>query len=158
LPVTLTSIAGGLVGIPAIVAFGDNVQLITVLGETIDLTGLNDMTFIVPRDGTITNLDVFFSVTAGITLVGSTVNVHATLYSADPASNTLAEVAGSTVTLAPGLTGIIPIGTAAYGTSGPIAIAVTEGTRLALVLSITVTGVEIATSIIGTVSAGLAIS
>jgi BclB C-terminal domain-containing protein len=146
-----------LVGLPSIVGFSDNFQLPTVLGATIDLTGLTDLTFMVPRDGTITSLSAFFSVTVGLSVLGSDINVTAQLYSANPASNTLSLLPGSQVTLTPPLSGLISIGDVTMATQA-LNIPVTAGTRLALIISIDVTGVAIATTLIGTVSAGLAIA
>lgn len=156
-PVTLTSLVGGLVGLPAIIAFGDNLPLLTALGTEIDLTGLTDLSFMVPRDGTITEISVFFSLTAGIDLVGTTATVHAQLYGANPASNTLTEIAGTDVALAPGFTGLIAIGGTATVTQA-VNVPVVAGTRLALVLFIEVEGIAIATALIGTASAGITIS
>lgn len=153
----LTSVAGGLVGLPAIVGYGESLPLATVLGITIDLTGLGDLTFMVPRDGVITALSAFYSVTTGLAIVGSTVNITAQLYSASPADNVLTAVPGSEVILTPGLSGIINIGDTASATAA-LNISVTAGTRLALVFSIDVSGIGIATTIIGTISAGVAIS
>ena len=144
-------------GLPAVIAFGSNLPLATVLGLTIDLTGLTDLTFMVPRNGTITAMSVFFSLTAGLSLVGSSINVHAQLYSAQPADNILTAVAGSQVTLVPSFTGTVIVGDSATITQ-PVNIPVTAGTRLALVMFIDVSGLALVTSAIGTVSAGISIS
>ncbi len=150
----MTSLVDGLVGLPAIVAFGSSIQLPNVLTTTIDLLGLENHAFIIPRDGTITNLSAFFSVTLGATLVGSDVNIQASLYASSPASNILTEL--DTFTLTPSLSGLISIGdTALINTSTNIP--VVAGTRLALIMSITVTGVAIATALLGSVSAGITI-
>lgn len=153
-PVELTSVADGLVGLPAVVSFGSSMQLPDVLGSTIDLTGLADHTFIVPQDATIENLSVFFSSTAILSVLGSDVNISAQLYSANPAGNVLAPLAGTQVDLLPSFNGIISIGDTA-SVNQALNIPVTAGTRLALIVSMTVTGVGIATTVIGTVSAGL---
>ncbi len=129
-------------------------QLPDVLGSTIDLTGLADHTFIVPQDATIENLSVFFSSTAILSVLGSDVNISAQLYSANPAGNVLAPLAGTQVDLLPSFNGIISIGDTA-SVNQALNIPVTAGTRLALIVSMTVTGVGIATTVIGTVSAGL---
>ncbi len=70
LPVALTTIAGGLAGLPAFVGFGSNVQGLTVLGSTINITNaagtLSNFAFQVPRDGIITSFSAFFSTTAAL--------------------------------------------------------------------------------------------
>jgi|AGTN01.1.fsa_nt_gi BclB C-terminal domain len=157
-PVVLTSVLGGLVGLPSFIAFGDAVAGVSILGTTIDLTSIANMAFSVPRDGTITDISAFFSVTLGTTLIGSNVNVTARLYQSVTPGNIFTEVAGTTVTLSPALTGIISVGAVTSGILSGLAIPVTAGTRLLMVYSITVTGVAIATSLTGSASAGVAIA
>jgi len=157
IPASMTSLAGGVVGLPSVISFGDNVQLPTALGATIDLTGLTDETFIVPRDGTITGLSVFFSSTAVSVITGSTVNIHASLYYVNPANNIMALLPGSSVTLVPSFSDSIAIGDTA-SINQALDIPILAGTRLALVLSITVSDEGIATTLTGTVSAGLSIT
>lgn len=156
-PVTLTSLVGGLVGLPAVVGFGENLPLLSVLETTIDLTGLTDLTFIAPRDGIITELSVFFSTAVALSVIGSDITITAQLFSANPASNILTQVPESVVNLSPVLSGTISIGDIAV-VNAPLNIPVTAGTRLALVLSISVSGVAIATELVGTVSGGLSIT
>lgn len=98
-----------------------------------------------------------FSVTEALIVAESTININAQLYGVEPASNTLQQLAGSLVTLTPGLSGVISIGDTASITQA-INVPVDAGTRLALVISIDVTGVAIATAITGTVSAGIVIT
>ena len=52
-PVVLTTIAGGLAGLPAFVGFGSSAQDITLLGSTIDITNAS---------GTLSNLISFFAI------------------------------------------------------------------------------------------------
>lgn len=111
----------------------------------------------VPRDGTISSISAFFSSTIAAALVGTALEIKAELYSALPADNVLSLIPGSTAVLTPALTGIISIGDSATITQ-PLNIPVTAGTRLALVMSITSTGVELISLVTGTVNAGLGIS
>ena len=67
LPVSMTTIAGGLAGIPAYIGFGSSVQGLTILGSTINITNaggtLSNFAFQVPRNGIITSFSAFFSTT-----------------------------------------------------------------------------------------------
>jgi BclB C-terminal domain-containing protein len=139
--------------------FGINASGITAIGGTIDLTGLTNLAFSVPRDGTITSLAAYLSVSGALTLVGSTVTVTAQLYASATPDDTFVEVAGAEVTLAPSLTGIVAIGTVLSGETTGLSIPVTAGTRLLLVFSADVTaGIDLATAVAGYASAGLGIS
>jgi BclB C-terminal domain-containing protein len=85
-PITMTTIAGGLVGTTGLVGFGNSVSNVTLLGGTIDLSDttiagpLINYAFSVPRAGTIESLAAFFSTTIDLTLIGTTVTVTAQLY------------------------------------------------------------------------------
>jgi len=156
-PITMTSVTGGLVGIPAFVGFGSSGVGITVLGPTIDLTNVTNFAFSVPRDGTITSIAAFFSTTAELSLVGSTVTITAQLYSSTAPDNTFSPVAGTVVTLAPALTGVLAVGTISTGALTGLTIPVTAETRLLMVFSITATGTSLINSVLGYASAGVTI-
>jgi BclB C-terminal domain-containing protein len=112
-----------------------------------------------PRDGTITALAAYYSLSAALSLIGSTVTVTAQLYSSTTPNNIFTAVPGATVTLAPSLTGLVTIGTVLSGLTTGLAIPVTAGTRLLLVFTPAVTaGLDIATAIAGSASAGLSIN
>ena len=109
-----TSVALGLVGLPAIVAFGTSTVLLDVLGATIDLTGeaglLANMAFSVPRDGTITDIAAYFSVVIGLTLIGTDMTVHAQLYQSTTPNNVFSPISGTEIDLAPTIGGVIAVG------------------------------------------------
>src|SRR5450756_1555097 len=90
-----------------------------VLGPTIDLTGgagINtNLAFSVPRSGTITSIAAYFSTTAPLALAGSTITITAQLYSSTTPNNIFSPIAGTTVTLAPALTGVVPVGAVSNG-------------------------------------------
>ncbi|WP_042433032.1 exosporium glycoprotein BclB-related protein [Faecalispora jeddahensis] len=154
----MTTVLGGLAGTTTAVGFGNSATGLSVVGGTIDTTGVTNMAFSAPRDGTVTAIAAQFSLSVAATLVGSTVTLTAQLYSAPAASNTFAPVAGALVTLAPPLTGVVAIGTNSSGLATGLAIPVVAGTRLMLVFSAAVTaGIDIATAITGFASAGLTI-
>jgi BclB C-terminal domain-containing protein len=112
-----------------------------------------------PEDGTITSMAAYFSTTAALTLVGSTVTITAQLYSSTTPDNVFTPIPGAVVTLAPPLTGIVAIGTISSGSTTGLSIPVTTETRLLLVFSASVTaGIDVATTVAGYASAGLAIS
>ena len=162
LPVALTTIAGGLAGLPAFVGFGSNVQGLTVLGSTINITNaagtLSNFAFQVPRDGIITSFSAFFSTTAALSLVGSTVTVNAQIYQSSTPNNVFSPIPGTLISLAPSLSGIISIGTLLNGALTGLNIPVTAQTRLMLVFSATASGLALVNTVAGYASAGLGIN
>ena len=158
-PVSLTTIAGGLAGIPWFIGFGNSAPSLSVLGITIDLTGaaatLLNMAFSVPRDGTITSIAAFFSTTVALALVGTTIDISAQLYSSTTPDNTFSAI-GSPVTL-PALTGILAIGTTRNAIATGLSIPVTPETRLLMVFSTTATGLSLINTVDGYASAGITI-
>ncbi|PPK99413.1 exosporium glycoprotein BclB-related protein [Parapedobacter indicus] len=161
-PVTMTTVLGGLTGTSAALGFGNSASGIQNFGGGIDLTGASgtnlNMAFSVPRDGTITSLYAFFSTTTALSLVGSTVTVTAQLYQSSTPDNMFHPVPGAVVTLAPTFTGIVSIGAIADGKTTGLSIPVTAGSRLLLVFSTNVTaGIDMAIALSGYASAGLAI-
>jgi BclB C-terminal domain-containing protein len=143
------------------IGFGSAGPEITIAGGVIVLpvNSLQNFAFSMPRDGTITSLSAYFSVAGALTLIGSTITVTAQLYSSATPSNTFTAVPGATVTLAPSLTGLVTLGAVLSGITTGLSIPVTAGTRLLLVFTPAVTaGLDIATAITGTASAGLSIN
>lgn len=165
LPVTLTTIAGGLVGTTALVGFGNSANGVSILGGNIDLSGASivagtpiNMAFSAPRDGTITAISAYFSVTTALSITGTTVTITAQLYRSTTPNNTFTAVPGAVVTLAPALTGLLAIGASSNALITGLNIPVTSQTRLLLVFSATATGLSLAQTIIGYASGGVAIS
>jgi len=141
----------------ALVGFGMSVPAAAV-GGLIDTTGLANVAFSMPRDGTITSIAGYFSVGAAVALVGSEVTISAQLYSSPAPDDSFAPVPGAVVTLAPPLTGLISIGDNVSGITTGLSIPVTAGTRLLMVFSAAVTGgIDIAAAVAGFASAGLSI-
>jgi BclB C-terminal domain-containing protein len=162
LPVTLTTIAGGLAGTGAMVGFGNSLSGIALSSGTIDITGGTGINinfgFTVPRNGTIKSVSAFFSTTAALSLIGTTVTVKAQLYQSNSInSNTFAPVPGAVVTLTPALTGILSLGTTSDGILNGLSIPVTAQSRFLLVFSTTAAGVSLITSVNGYASAGVSI-
>ncbi|MEK5435736.1 exosporium glycoprotein BclB-related protein [Paenibacillus sp. FSL R5-0923] len=163
LPVAMTTVLGGLLNTSSIVGFGSSATNISAAGGTIDLTGaagtLLNFAFSVPRTGTITSLAAYFSTTAALSLLGSTVTIIAQLYSSSTPNNTFTAVPGAVVTLSPPFTGVLSLGTISSGITTGLSIPVTTGERLLLVFTSTVSaGVDVATTIAGYASAGVTIA
>ena len=149
---------GGLLGTQALIGFGNNESGTTVAG-VLDTTGLINLAFSMPRDGIITSIAAYFSVGAAVALVASTVTISADLYSSTTPDDAFTPVAGTTVTLAPPLTGLVGVGVVTNGILTGLAIPVTAETRLLMVFTATVTaGLDIATIITGNASAGVTIA
>ena len=158
----LTSIAGGIAGTPAFIGFGTSAEGLTVLGATIDLTGgpgiaINEA-FSAPRDGTITSMAAYFSTTVALALVGTTITITAQLYESTTPDNTFSPVAGTAVSLAPALTGVLGSGTMSNGIVTGLNIPVTAESRYLMVFSIAATGVSLINTVAGYASAGLTIA
>ncbi|MGN7412731.1 exosporium glycoprotein BclB-related protein [Paenibacillus sp. SAF-068] len=162
-PAILTTIAGGLVGTTSLIGFGNSATGVSILGGTIDLTGtvvgpLINFAFSTPRDGVITSIAAYFSTTASLALVGSTVTITAQLFSSPTPDNAFTAVPGAIVTLAPPLTGIIALGSISNGITTGLAIPVTAETRLLLVFSATAAGLTLVNTVVGYASGGVNIT
>ncbi|MHC6180719.1 exosporium glycoprotein BclB-related protein [Clostridium sp. JNZ X4-2] len=164
LPTSLTTVLSGLLGTVSLVGFGNSVTGVNVAGGgTIDLTGaggtLLNFALSVPRTGTITSISAYFSTTASLTLIGSTISITAQLYQSTTPNNIFTPISGAAVTLSPALTNIISIGSISSGSVTSLSIPVTTGTRLLMVFSSDVTsGIDLATTIAGYASAGVNIN
>jgi len=156
-PVTLTTVLGGVLNTSSGIGFGNNFGGIIITAGAFSAINFTNMAFSVPRDGTITSIAAFFSTTAALALGLSTVTITAQLFQSTAPDNDFTEVPGALVTLSPSFSGTIAIGTVSSGITTSLSIPVTAETRLLLVFSPTVTGVDIATTILGYASAGLSI-
>nr|WP_304412584.1 exosporium glycoprotein BclB-related protein [Geomicrobium sp. JCM 19038] len=153
--------AGGLIGTTSLVGFGSSVAGVSIAGSTINLGGgpgiLLNYAFSVPRAGTITSISAYFSVTAALSLIGSSVTVNAQLFSSSTPNNTFTAIPGASVNLPP-LTGVISLGQTLNNIVSGLSIPVTPQTRLLLVLSATSSGISLANVVEGYASAGISIS
>ena len=158
--VIVSTVLGGLLNTPAYVGFGSSATGPDPVGGVIDLTGSSDtdidLAFSLPANETITSMSFYFSTTAALTLVGSTVTLTAQLYSSPTPNNIFTAVPGAVVTSAPPLTGIVAIGTVSNGITTGLSIPVTAQTRLLYVVSAQVTaGLDVATTVTGYTSGGI---
>lgn len=158
LPVNMTSIVGGLAGLPAFVGFGTGFSGVQILSSTINLVGeTSSLAFSVPRDGTITAISATASVAAALSIGLTDIEITAQLYQSTAPDNSFAAVPGAIVTLAPTLSGIISIGDFASGITTGLSIPVTAETRLLLVFSITADGLTVVNTLEAFLGGGVAI-
>ncbi|MFK0522667.1 exosporium glycoprotein BclB-related protein [Paenibacillus illinoisensis] len=163
LPVSLTTVLGGLLNTSSLVGFGNSASGVSVNGGIIDLTGaagtLLNFAFSASRAGTITSLAAYFSTTAGLSLVGSTITITAQLFRSTTPNNSFTAVPGAVVTLTPSLTGVLALGTISSGLTTGLSIPVAASDRLLMVFSASVTaGIDVATTLAGYASGGLSIT
>jgi BclB C-terminal domain-containing protein len=155
-PLAVTTIAGGLVGFPALVGFGSSIEVLTVLGISIDLSGLTNFAFSMPRDGVITSLSAFFSVTVGLSLIGTDFTLRAQLYRSTAPNNIFTPIPQAVVDMA--LPGLLNVGDTFNATVTGLDVGVTNQTRLLLVISAEAQGLSLLNTITGYVSAGVNIA
>lgn len=158
----LVNAANGSISAVSLIGFGSAVTGITLSGNLINLLNVPATeAFVVPRAGDVTSIAASFKVTTAIAapgLPGSTV-VNARIYRA-PAGSTVFSPTNVTVDLNPPLAGVINIGTVVHNTSDSFApLSVVAGDNLLMVFSITSTGtaLDLASTVIGTASAGITI-
>lgn len=108
-----------------------------------------------PRAGTLTAIQAFFSTTVSLSLEGD-VTVQASVYTSTTPDNTFIIVPGTTVDLTPTLSGVVSLGTVLSGGLSGLSIPLTAGTRVLVVFSITSSD-GLVTTVTGYASAGLAI-
>jgi len=162
LPLTMTTVLGGLANTSGLVAFGNSADGVLITAGTIDLTGAPvlplAMPFSMPSNGFITAISAYFSTTASLNLVGTTITITAQLYSSTTPDNIFTAIPGAFVTLAPSLTGVLAIGDISNGLTTGLSIPVTAQTRLLLVFTPAVTaGIDLAAVIAGYAGAGVQI-
>ena len=147
---------------PAFVGFGNSAQGLTLLGSSIDISNasgtLSNFAFQVPRAGIITSFSAFFSTTAALSLIGSTVTVNAQIYPSVTPNNVFTPIAGTLISLSPSLTGVISAGTLLNGALTGLNIPITAQTRLMLVFSASASGLSLINTVVGYASAGLSIN
>jgi BclB C-terminal domain-containing protein len=137
-----------------LIAFGNSTQALTVLGATIDASGLTNYSFSMPRDGVITSLSVYLSATAALALLAP-LTYTVQLYSSTTPDDIFAPVPGALVDIV--IPAAIGIGDTFNAITTGLNILATEQTRLLLVASATGGGLVAGGSVIGYLSAGLGI-
>ncbi|MBP1995590.1 exosporium glycoprotein BclB-related protein [Paenibacillus eucommiae] len=161
LPITMTTIGGGVVGTTGLIGFGSSATNIALAGGVIDLTGaggtLLNMAFSVPRDGTITSISGFFSATVALAIATTTITITAQLFT-ETTTNIFRPIPEASVTLAPPIPGPIASGASSRGTNYGLDISVSEGDRLLMVFSATAAGTTLVNTVVGYASAGVTIN
>ena len=157
-PATATTIIPGDSGTVAVLPLSGSTSEsnVSVVGGTIDLTGITTGQP-VARDGTITSITGFSSITVAQALVGTTVTQTISVWQSTTPDNIYTPIPGAAVTLAPPLTGILAIGTISSGITTGLSIPVTAGTNLIVVYSTTAAGVSLINVTTADVSAGVSI-
>ena len=160
--VSLNILAGGLAGTPAYIGFGSSAPGITVFGNPITLdasSGVANFAFTIPRAGTITNILADFTVIAATSLALTPTYAVAQLYLAPAGSTTFQPLAGTQLTLNPGIT-LLAVGQLLSGNLST-SVNVAQGDQLLMVFAAeNPTGgvLVLAGSINGYVSAGISIA
>ncbi|NTW33434.1 MAG: hypothetical protein HGB12_12570 [Bacteroidetes bacterium] len=156
----MTTIAGGLSGNLGLLGFG-NYATTSAVGGNIDLTGSTgtnlNYAFSMPFSGNITSISAYFSLTSAMALIGTTVDVQATLYKSSAPDNIFTEIPGATVSLSPSLTGILAIGTVMNGITTGLSIPVNPQDRILMVFSSTAAGLSLVNTTTGYASGGVGI-
>jgi len=146
-PATLTTLAGGLVGTANLLPISG--QLENANGSTLvgglpsDDNARWDATQVVPRAMTLTRMAGWFVTRNAASLIGTTLTVSAQLYLAPSASDTPTPVPGATCTAAPGLTGIVALGTTLSCNTTGLSIPVTAESTGYIVVSMTAAGISL---------------
>ena len=111
-----------------------------------------------PRAGTITSISAYFSTTAALSLIGSSITIRAQLYVSSTPNNLFVPIPGAVVNLTPSLTGTISIGDISSGITTGLSIPVTAQSRLLMVFSATSSGLSLINTVVGYASAGIEIA
>ncbi|THD02509.1 hypothetical protein B1810_14390 [Panacagrimonas perspica] len=158
-PVVMTTNASGQQGTVSSIGFGSNATGLVPTAGTIDLTGASgsqiNEAFSVPVAATITSISAYFSTTEALALIGSTITVTAQVWTSTAPNNLFTPVPGAVVTLAPGLTGLVSLGSISSGITTGLSIPVAANTRVMVVFGSTMTGLTSANTISGYASSGV---
>ncbi|WP_279626201.1 exosporium glycoprotein BclB-related protein, partial [Bacillus pseudomycoides] len=155
-PANMTVIGPGLIGIPSFIGFGTATPGAVVLGANINLLGLENEAFTVPRVGILDS--IFANYTATGFSVASTATVRAQLYINLAVNNNTNVFTpfGPLVTLAPPIVGIVGFLNADGNATG-INLQVNPGDRLLMVFSLLGGTGSVASVLSGNASAGISI-
>lgn len=158
-PVVLTTVAAGLISLPSLIGFGTAIPSTAgILGGILDLTGLLNEAFQVPRAGSITAISASFTTTVALDLLAGSATITAQVYRA-PAGSSVFTATNAAVNLLPAITGPLAVGTVSSASADVAPIPVAPGDRLLMVYTVTASeGLPLATVITGSASAGITIS
>lgn len=156
-PVVLSSLADGVVGIPSIIGCGTAVTgVISADGNIYSACPANEARR-VRKAGKLTTISASFTVTTPFDVAGQDETVTATIYRAPAGSNVFSPTTAS-VDLAPVLTSLLPLGTTLTGTKSLMPqVAVAAGDCLLMVYTMSGTTGDVAAVVTGTASASVTI-
>lgn len=155
-PAVATTIMPGVSGTVTVLPLSGSTSEdgVSLVGGTIDLAGVTAGQP-VARDGTITSVAGFSSLTVAQNLVGTTVTQTISVYQSTTPDNVYTQIPGTEVVLAPSLTGVLAPGTVASGIVTGLSIPVTAGSNLIIVYAVTADGVTLINVITADVSASV---
>ncbi|GAB0168612.1 exosporium glycoprotein BclB-related protein [Lysinibacillus sp. CTST325] len=131
------------------IGFGSFVFPVTLIGNTINLNGIPNEAFTVPRDGNITAISASFTYLVGVVDL-ETATVRAQIFRAPVGSNSFTATSAS-VDLAPSITALSGIGQISFASANIPPVPVVGGDSLLMVFHVLETEVAIA----GYASAGI---
>lgn len=153
--ISMTTIAGGLVGNIATVGACGSAGSLTLVGGLLNLASANNLSFAMPRDGYITAINYTFSLSAAVNFIATTVTVTAQLFTANANSNSFSALTGSDVNMSPTLSGSVAIGTVSTGSLSNLNLYLARGKRVLLVVYITASGINLINTVNGYLSGGV---
>jgi BclB C-terminal domain-containing protein len=127
----LTSVNGTPVGVSVLPVSGVGKAVDVLLSDPLDWPFFGQP---VARDGTITSITATATIASGLVVLG-TLDQLVSLWQADANSNQYTPIPGASVTLFPGLAGVVSSGTITSGTVTGLSIPVAAGTKLIAVYS-----------------------
>jgi len=154
-PVDINMLASGLAGTPAFVGFGIAAEGATALGTTLDFTGgtLTNFAFTMPKDGTVTDISATILVVAEVSV---SMNPTVYLYTAPAGTSTFNQIPTATLTLPDA--SLVVVGDVVQGTLSNLDINLNTGDQLLLVVAGTSPTALSAGTLLGYISAGVAIA
>jgi BclB C-terminal domain-containing protein len=142
-PAAMTTIEGGLPGVPAFVGFGASGQMHGPLSSTINLENLlgyvSGFYFTIPFTIEINSLSAFYNAVPLSPEIPQTVTVRAQLYEAEEGSGIFSPIEETLIILTPSITAATPPGTLLKGEIRTNRV-VEKNTSLMLVFSATANG------------------
>ncbi|MGE7752763.1 exosporium glycoprotein BclB-related protein [Lysinibacillus fusiformis] len=138
----------------SLLGFGTAINIVPIIGNSINLTNLLTEAFTVPRDGEITAISGTFASLSGF-IADVSVIIRAQIFLAPEGSNIFTGTNAS-VDLKPPITGPNPIGQITFASANIPPVPVTVGDRLLMVFYISsITGFLEFDRIVGNASAGI---
>lgn len=159
-PIIMTTTIDGQVGNTSLIGFGSAALDVTLLNDTINLTGSTlepvlNFSFSIPRKGKIMSMVAYYSNIIDLNLIGTTITITAQLFRSTTIDNTFKPIPGAIVKLGPALTDKVILGSVCKGISTNLFIDINQEDRLLLAFSSTASGISLINTITGYASAGL---